>query len=188
MANGRRRLYDRRGFTIAEILVAVTIMAALAAMLAPSLSRSVHRAQAGRVVSDMQAVSEGIRSFYSNTDRWPANLEQLETAPATDGTAPALESGTLIPGELAREWRGPYLRIKNLTEPVPTGFSAMISDSLTAESVSGTLYLTITVTALQPDQFVTVDSVFDAGSGASAGTLRYDSSSATMKFHMTPVD
>jgi prepilin-type N-terminal cleavage/methylation domain-containing protein len=188
MAKSRVLSRSVRGFTLPELLVTITIMAALAAMLAPSLSRNIHRSQANRVVSDIQAVSEGIRSFYSNTDRWPARLEQLETAPATDGTAPSLVSGTFIPGELAEGWRGPYLRIKNLSDPVPTGFSAVISDSLTAESLGGSRYVTITVTNLASDQFATVDTIFDSGNGSAAGTLRYDAGSATMKFYMTPID
>jgi prepilin-type N-terminal cleavage/methylation domain-containing protein len=176
-----------QGFTLAEMLVAIGLVAALSAVLVPSIARHVKRAQAQRVATDLQAVGDGVHYFYLNVERLPADLGQLETPPATDGTAPALLPGTTIPADLARKWKGPYLSRRNLAASLPTGYGAVISRAFGTGTLNGVPYLTVSVAALDSTQFTAVDRILDAGDGAAAGSLRYDATSSTATYFSTPV-
>jgi prepilin-type N-terminal cleavage/methylation domain-containing protein len=176
-----------QGFTLAEVLVAIALIAAVGAILLPSINRHMSRAHAQRVAGDLRTVSDGIHYFYASVERLPANLGQLETQPATDGTAPALLPGTKIPADLARKWKGPYLHQRNLASSLPTGFGAAISSALGTGTLDGVLYATLSVTGLKPPEFASVDRILDGGDGASAGVFRYDAGTSTATYFSTPV-
>jgi prepilin-type N-terminal cleavage/methylation domain-containing protein len=176
-----------QGFTLAEVLVAITLIVALSAVLIPSIARHTSRAHAQRVAGDLQTVSDAIHYFYASVERLPANLGQLETQPATDGTAPALLPGTTIPADLARKWKGPYLRQRNLASPVPTGFGAAIASAIGTGTLNGVVYATLSVTGLKSSEFAAVDRILDGGDGAAAGDFRYDSGSSAATYFSTPV-
>lgn len=184
---GRTAAGGAQGFTLAEMLVAIGLVAALSAVLVPSVARQAQRAQAQRVATDIQAVSDGIHYFYAGVERLPASLNQLEAPPSTDGTAPALLPGTTIPADLARRWKGPYLSRRNPAASLPTGYRAAISSAFGTDTLDGIPYLTLTVTGLNPAQFVAVDRILDAGSGGAAGSLRYDAADSTATYFSTPV-
>jgi prepilin-type N-terminal cleavage/methylation domain-containing protein len=177
----------RAGFTLAEVLVAIALIAAVSAILIPSVARHLNRASAERVASDLQTVSDGIHYFYIGVERLPANLGQLETPPATDGTAPALLPGTTILPDLARKWKGPYLHRRNLAAPVPTGYGATISSALATGTLNGVVYLTLSVSGLKPTEFDAVDRILDGGDGAAAGAFRYDAGTSVSTYFSTPV-
>jgi hypothetical protein len=167
--------------------VAIALIAALGATVIPSVARHLNRAHAERVASDLRTISDGIHYFYIGVERLPANLGQLETPPAADGTTPALMPGTTIPADLARKWKGPYLHRRNLASSLPTGYGAAISSALGTGTLNGVVFLTLSVTGLKSTEFAAVDRILDGGDGAAVGTLRYDAGTSAATYFSTPV-
>lgn len=87
------------GFTLLEMLVVLAIIAALAAVVAPSLFQNVGDAKASAARSQIQALALALDSYRLDNDAYPSTaqgLGALRTLPTT--------------GELPRNWRGPYLQ------------------------------------------------------------------------------
>jgi len=81
----------RRGFTLIEILVSISIISILAAMLLPVLARSREKARRAHCMSNLRSIGQAI-SAYSND--WEENYPTLVgTATPTFTPAPASGDG-----------------------------------------------------------------------------------------------
>ena len=85
---GRRR--PRRGFTLVELMVVVTIMAVLAAVAAPSFRRAVDQARADVAVSNLRAVWAAQRFYWVANRAYAGSLSDLQAAGLIDAS--------LVPG------------------------------------------------------------------------------------------
>jgi prepilin-type N-terminal cleavage/methylation domain-containing protein len=104
----------RRGFTLPEILVSITLVAVLAAVVVPTIASQVKKGDPARLGQDFVSVRGGVEQFLTDVRRYPASLSQLQTAITTTGTALTGTSlGTYGSSDVSR-WRGPYLN-KDLT-------------------------------------------------------------------------
>lgn len=63
----------RRGFTFIEILIVMIIMGILATIMIPSLGQLRRRAEAARVIGDIEAVEKAILTRYVDFDDFPAS-------------------------------------------------------------------------------------------------------------------
>ncbi len=63
---------DRRGFSLAELVVVVLIVSILAAIAQPRLSGVLVKARAADAYSDMQVVRVAAFAFQANQNDWPA--------------------------------------------------------------------------------------------------------------------
>ena len=98
----RPRRVARAGFTLIELLVVIAIIAALAAVVGPSILGNVGRARTNAARSQIQIFALALDSYRLDNNVYPTSaqgLDALRTLPAADG---------------ATGWRGPYLR-----QPVP---------------------------------------------------------------------
>ena len=92
------------GLTLAEVLVALAILAILAAILLPSVVRQVGAGTAGGLIGDLRGLSDGVTAFRQDLRRYPRELYHLSTAPGgTDRDA----CGQLLPDP--GRWKGPYV-------------------------------------------------------------------------------
>ncbi|HET7188383.1 MAG TPA: type II secretion system major pseudopilin GspG [Gemmatimonadaceae bacterium] len=101
---------DRRrsGFTLIEMLVVIAIIATLAALVGPSVFRSVGDSKVSAAKSQVELYALALNSYRLDNDEFPTTeqgLDALHAAP-TSGDAP-------------RNWRGPYL--SKLVTPDPWG-------------------------------------------------------------------
>src|SRR5688500_19840537 len=113
------RLRTRRGFTLAEILVALALMALLAAVLLPTVAGQVLKGDAGRVVQDLEAVRAGSERFLTDLRRYPGRYSDLSKA-ITVGETDIL--GNAYNAGLVSKWKGPYVTKDTITASVETGF------------------------------------------------------------------
>ncbi|MCE5271307.1 prepilin-type N-terminal cleavage/methylation domain-containing protein [bacterium] len=98
----RIRLHTDRGFSLIEVIVAITIMAILAAAVVPVAYHQIEEARYKRVVGDLQAIYEAAMGkpqenyfgFVGDVGRLPDSIPQLING-AGQGTA----------------WNGPYLSL-----------------------------------------------------------------------------
>jgi general secretion pathway protein G len=98
----------RGGFTLIEMLVVIAIIATLAALVGPSVFRSVGDSKVSAAKSQVELYALALNSYRLDNDDFPTTdqgLDALRTTPAS--------------GEPARNWRGPYL--SKVVTPDPWG-------------------------------------------------------------------
>ncbi|MFA6518675.1 MAG: type II secretion system protein [Candidatus Shapirobacteria bacterium] len=61
----------RRGFTLVELLVAISIIAVLSAILLPNFMGARQRAEDAKKKEDLVAVKNALRMFYNDTQGYP---------------------------------------------------------------------------------------------------------------------
>lgn len=144
----------REGFTLAEMLVAMALLAVLAAVVVPSILRQVGKGDATRVSTDLRSISDAAQSYYSENWTWPDSLNKLAIA---NGSDPYLDLPQFVPGD-------------SLT----TGGKGHIQNKF--EKDGSALY--VKVTGLSKGVALKVDSLVDGASSfnPAAGRVQFDSS------------
>ena len=181
----------RKGFTLVEVLVILAIIAALAAVLVPTISNQVRRGDAGRVVSDMTNLRTGIEAFLVNVHRYPGDAEDLVTQINGSDTD---VNGATYPSGLQSSWDGPYIdRVVEDAGTLRTGFGGLIQDEFTAVQYSGsntTEYLTITILGIAESEFDLIDEEIDGTVSSTAGLLRWgtDGTTDTISYLAMPIN
>jgi type IV pilus assembly protein PilE len=82
----------RRGFTLPEILVTVTVIAVLAAVVVPAVTQYVTKGDAPASSSDIAQVRNAITGYIADTRHYPADFSDL-----VSNTASGISN-----------WKGPY--------------------------------------------------------------------------------
>jgi prepilin-type N-terminal cleavage/methylation domain-containing protein len=96
----------RRGVTLIEILIAMVIVVALAAVVYPTVAGQLRRGQATALGNQLDNVRTALSNYRQNVLRYPSVLTQLTTQPVAGATDVC---GVAIPAANRALWRGPYL-------------------------------------------------------------------------------
>ena len=99
----------KRGFTILELVVALTMVVVMLAVIVPSVKTRLDQAQASSLQTTLDGVLLGIRNYKTNVARYPQRLQQLSYIPTTN--RPFDICGNNILGS-ASKWRGPYVSVQ----------------------------------------------------------------------------
>lgn len=67
----------KRGFTLVELLVVITIIALLLTIAVPRYFGGVDRAKEAVLQEDLATMRESLDKFYADTGKYPATLEEL---------------------------------------------------------------------------------------------------------------
>ena len=170
----------RRGFTLAEVLVTLAIVAIMAAVLLPALNSQISKGDVGRLASDLTNIQTAAQAFVSDVHRYPANITQLTASAGTTDI-----NGASIPSALTAKWKGPYLSRDVVTN---TGAGGTIQNTFTI-STSGTIsYLTVQVTNIATADAANIDAILDEGgtSSSTTGSIR-TSGTTTLLFLALPI-
>ena len=183
MAMHRRLARKRRGFTLAEVLVTLAIIAVMAAVLLPALNSQLQKGDAGRLASDLTNIQTAAQAFVSDVHRFPASVTELTTA-LTSGSADL--SSTTIPATLVAKWKGPYLA----KDVVGNTAGGVISPTFTSVAGANAVdYLTVTITGVSVTDFSNLEAILDEGTTSStsstAGSIHY--SGTTLTFLALPI-
>jgi prepilin-type N-terminal cleavage/methylation domain-containing protein len=193
----------RRGFSLAEILVAVAIIAVVAAVVIPSVGSQLNKGDTARVSQDLISVRSGVEQFLADVRRYPSAVVQLQTKPGTvlaNGDSGINASGVFTASQVAR-WAGPYLTkdfsasgaasgaLTGYGQSIITFFRVCDNTTNTATSCSAPAatgrYLTIAIAGLSQSEALAIDVAMDDGNlatgqirwfspgGANKDTLRY---------------
>lgn len=185
-----RMAFRRRGFTLAEILVALALIALLAAVLLPTVAGQILKGDAGRVMQDLEAVRSGIDQFLADVHRYPDRYSELSTALKTTATD---INGASISAGLRSKWAGPYVTKDTTDGVVQTGFGGDIQDQLKIEqNTNGVNYVTVVILGIAAPDFDRIDNQIDGTTspgGRLTGLLRFVSSGGvdSTKFLATPI-
>lgn len=189
MAGSIRRLSRGRirGFTLAEILIALALIAVLAAVLLPTVAGQILKGDAGRVMQDLEAVRSGADQFLADVHRYPGKYSDLSTLITTAKTD---INGNTYSAGLVNKWSGPYVTKDTVSAVVPTGFGGNIQNVfMKVMNTNGINYLTIVVTGIAQPDFERIDLQLDGEVGATKGLLRWNSTGGvdSTKFLATPI-
>jgi prepilin-type N-terminal cleavage/methylation domain-containing protein len=176
----------RAGFSLAEILVSLAILAVVAAVVIPSIGGQLRSGDESRVQQDLGAIRSGIEQFLADVRRYPKSVGQLTNVP-TATTHSGLVGGTYSAGQVSR-WRGPYIT-KDSTQAIKTGFDATITAAFDTLTDNGILFLRITIPSFDSTNAIRLDRKMDDGD-ATTGLIRWavgTSPSGTLRYFAIPV-
>jgi prepilin-type N-terminal cleavage/methylation domain-containing protein len=129
--------FDRKGFTLIEVIVVVGIIAILAAILVPFILKEIDKARITRAAADIRSISTALLVMKKDTASWPTKNSQTTNDCTTlfgQGNAVAIGNVTgwrdysynmcAFDDSLSRNtysydnWKGPYMAI---VSPDPWG-------------------------------------------------------------------
>jgi general secretion pathway protein G len=96
---GWNRPFTRRGFTLIEILVVITVIAILASLVSPMIFRNVGDAKTTAARAQIEIFALALDAYRLDNDYYPGTSQGLAALQQPPLGEPA-----------ARNWRGPYLR------------------------------------------------------------------------------
>jgi prepilin-type N-terminal cleavage/methylation domain-containing protein len=177
---------QKRGFTLIETIVTVSLLAVLAAFVIPTVVQKAGVGDPVKVSSDLASLRTGLEGFQSDIKGgYPNQLRLLTDVPTTQSHF--IDSTTAFTPGQVQAWNGPYVAatISTLvTDSLPTGFTAYVKNfisrydavdnaaALYVTSGAGTggtfnpnntLFATLTIVGLTVPQARTVNRFIDGG-------------------------
>lgn len=179
----------RGGFTLAEMLVAMALLAVLSALVTPSMLVNIGKGERSRVAEDLQSTATSAQMFNTDLKRWPSTMGQLaSTVGATDTDVLNEQYGAT----LASRWNGPYFdRGGDIGTTLKTGSGGRIRTTFGTGSWEGRTYLKIEVegideeTAKQISQLLEGESLVGTdGTGDANGRVRWQSGNPSVLIYL----
>lgn len=96
--------HGQRGFTLIELIVAVSIMVVLAAMVIPSLGSGVDKVRVQRAASTFEGIVKTYSQFKKDNQKYPGAVFQLALQITTDDLDSCGSKHTAV-----KSWQGPYI-------------------------------------------------------------------------------
>lgn len=171
------------GFTLAEVLVTLALIALLAAVLLPTVAGQILKGDSSRVTQDIEAVRSGMEQFLADVHRYPGKYSDLAKLITTSNTD---INGATYPSGLVSKWGGPYVTKDTSNAVVPTGFGANITNVFTKTlHTNGVNYVTVSITGIDSLDFYRLDAAFEGTADSTKGRLRW--SGGTTKYLAIPI-
>lgn len=162
---------SRRGFSLAEVLVVLSILAILAAVLVPAVAGQIGKSDATRAIQDMTAIRTGVEQFLADVHRYPGKVSHL-----TNQITVAQRDINIAnyPAGLVSRWKGPYLGRDTLPGGFQTGFGAFVRDSMVQLTFQpGVNYVTVVIAGITQTDFNRIDIEIDGVAGTTTGLVRW---------------
>ena len=115
-----------RGFSLVEILVALAIIAAVAAILIPGVANRVRQSESSSIAATLDALRAGILEYRADVRRYPTNLQYLSEQPANAEDI----CGRDVPAGFLANWKGPYVN-----RPI-TAAGLKVADATIVDAIS----------------------------------------------------
>jgi prepilin-type N-terminal cleavage/methylation domain-containing protein len=173
----------RRGFTLPEVLVTVTVVAVLAAVVVPAVTQFASKGDAPSTKQDVAQLTTAVTSFTSDVRHFPGDLRQLSNnLSSSTGSGVDFDAlGASYSNADIGKWKGPYSS-QTLTPSglfTTAGLNIQVGPSLT--TTGGWLQTPITQIAGQPVDcrgLLAFDAIIDgppavAGAEGTSGLVRF---------------
>jgi prepilin-type N-terminal cleavage/methylation domain-containing protein len=178
---------QKKGFTLAEVLVTIAIIAVVGAIVIPSIGGQLRTGDESRVQQDLTSLRAAAEQFLADVRRYPNSVGQLVVKPAI--TESGLLGGVYTTSQTTR-WRGPYLN-KDSVSSLKTGYDLTATTTFGFVNFPSTTqkYLTIDIAAVDTGYARGIDRKMDDGV-ETTGMIQYTiaaSSTTAIKFYALPV-
>jgi len=113
MISLNRRLRDKRGFTLLELLVVMVILVMLASVITVVVVKRVEEAKHAKAVADVESLGAALDQFYLHNGRYPTTeegLDALRVKPEGDDL-PNWDGPYIKRAVPADPWRGEYVYV-----------------------------------------------------------------------------
>jgi general secretion pathway protein G len=100
-STSKRNGFHQKAFTIIEVLVVILLISLLAVFMVPRYLDRVEGAKCKTAKSQIALLEQDISAFYMDCGKYPAQLQELRTAPPS----------------LSGKWHGPYGKESSLVDP-----------------------------------------------------------------------
>ena|SRR5438067_840623 len=162
-------LRARRGFSLAEIIVAMLIIAILAAMVYPTVAGKLRDSRTSALSQTFVGFSQGIAEYKRATTRYPGSLTLLTTAPVVGSLDIC---GNAMTATLVALWRGPYASRMVLAGGLTVG-DATIQPGLRRVVSGSNIFLMIDAPAVETSIANDLEAQLDAGAADfTTGSIR----------------
>jgi general secretion pathway protein G len=158
------------GFTLAEILVALAIIALLTAVIIPTVGGRLRQSQASAIADELTSLTTAINAYRQNVLKYPLKLDLLTNTPTT---ASQDICGTLMVAANINKWQGPYLARPITTDTdFPVG-DATVNDLLVRNPSSGAGVgtLQIKMDVVDTVAAVALESQYDGNADFTSGSI-----------------
>jgi prepilin-type N-terminal cleavage/methylation domain-containing protein len=172
---------DRRGLTLLELLAVLTILAALAAVLYPTVAVQLRKGQTAALADQLNSLRSAIANYRDNMTRYPKVLTNLTQQPVA-GTQDACTN--VIPNGLLNNWRGPYLA-QNIVGNIVVGDATV--QNTTARNpfnAAGPALLLITVNDVPLNSATDLEAQYDGNANFATGSIVYNSGTQVLTFQI----
>lgn len=175
----------RRGFTLAESLIALAIIATMAAVLYPAMSAQLRHGQSAAMSTALTNLRSAILAYRENVSEYPRTLSLLTNAPVAGATDAC---GNAISAAQRNAWRGPYLS-QNVSGGVTigdgTGIDTLIRTPATNAATAPGI-LTIRIINVDSTVAAEIDRQFDGANDLANGIVTWSTSGLdTLKFNIS---
>lgn len=167
-----KRSTHRRGFTLAEVIVAFGLIAVLAAVTVPVIKGRVQDGYEDALIQEMQSVASGVIAYRQDVGYYPPTIAYLESFPPTTGAFPAKNicSQQLAVAD-SLKWNGPYI-----SRNFPTNASSYTvagRDAVQNTLLVGTGMLQVQIFGVDTTSAHDIDFKIDGAFDNTTGSLRY---------------
>jgi general secretion pathway protein G len=94
-----RARYVRSGFSLMEIMIAITILGLVMTMVIPAITNQLRKAQKRTAVASLKGFKSAIAEYHRETGQYPSKLRDLIKKPAN-----------------VKDWDGPYLEKEEIPQ------------------------------------------------------------------------
>ncbi|MHB9022617.1 MAG: type II secretion system protein [Armatimonadota bacterium] len=142
----------RRGFTLIEMLLVVTVISILALIVIPRLQGAARRAREATLRANLQMLRTAIAQFESDTGTFPADLADLLIEKNSAAAPTTGAGGEPIPGGC---FQGPYLTTSGglhgtgMPQNPFAGASSAVSENWSYTPVGGRVLSAVTGISLE---------------------------------------
>ena len=76
----RKRLSNRKGFTLVELLVVISIIGILSAIAIPKFSSATDSARGAKIQADLRTMDSAMQIYYASASKYPDQVASLVDA------------------------------------------------------------------------------------------------------------
>jgi len=170
MLTERRRT---RGFTLAEVLVATTLVAILAAVMIPTIKGRLQDGYEDGLSQEFNTIATAVTAYRQDVGKYPPRLDYLSALPTTGSIVD--RCGNTLSATAQANWHGPYM-----TRPFPQmqsnqGIVIVQQDTLldTLVTTSSPTGLAVRVVGLYSQTAKDLDLRYDGVTGSTSGMIQY---------------